>query len=378
MTWPLLIALIALGIWTYLLFFRGLFWLARERDHDPMPDIQHWPSVAAIVPARNETDVISRSLGSLANQDYPGEFHILLVDDQSSDGTAEVAWSLRSERVTVLKGSSRPPGWTGKLWALQQGVAQASHQAPDYLWFTDADIAHTPDNLRRLVARAEGGKLVLVSLMAKLHCESLAEKMLIPAFVFFFDMLFPFAWVNRRETSTAAAAGGCMLLKRDAFEQAGGLGSVRSEIIDDCAVGRRMKAQGAIWLGLSERAVSLRRYPRFDDIRRMIVRSAYAQLHYSPVLLAATLIGLLVTYGLPPLIAMFGAGEARLVALAAWVAMAVSFQPMLHFYQRTKLWGFALPAIAGFYAFYTLLSAIESWRGRGGEWKGRYQAASGA
>jgi hopene-associated glycosyltransferase HpnB len=378
MTWPFFIALVALGIWTYLLLFRGLFWLARERDDDVVPETEHWPSVVAIVPARNEADVISRSIGSLVGQDYPGEFRIVLLDDQSGDGTAGVARSLRSPRVTVLQGSSRPQGWTGKLWALQQGVTEARPQAPDYLWFTDADIAHAPDNLRRLVARAEGNGLVLVSLMAKLNCESLAERMLIPAFVFFFDMLFPFAWVNRRGTSTAAAAGGCMLLKREAFERAGGLGAVRSEIIDDCALGRRMKGQGPIWLGLSERAVSLRRYPHFDDIRRMVVRSAYAQLHYSPILLALTLLGLLLTYGTPPLIAIFGSGEARLVALAAWIVMAVSFQPMLRFYKRAKLWGFALPAIAGVYAFYTLLSAIQSWRGRGGEWKGRYQAAPGA
>ncbi len=379
MSWPLIFALVALSVWLYLLMFRGFFWLARERDEDAVPDCVRWPSVAAIVPARNEADVIARSMVSLAAQDYPGEFRIILVDDQSGDGTADAARSLGCSRLAVLTGATRPLGWTGKLWALQQGVAQASRgQGPDYLWFTDADIAHAPDDLRRLIARAERGELVLVSLMAKLNCKSLAERMLIPAFVFFFQMLLPFAQVNRRGHATAAAAGGCMLVKRDAFERAGGIASIRGEIIDDCALGRRMKAQGPIWLGLTNRAVSLRRYEAFGDIRRMVARSAYAQLHYSPLLLVGTLLGLLLVYGAPPLIAVFGSGDARIAALLAYIAMAVSFQPMLRFYDRSAFWGFGLPAIAALYGAYTFSSAIQPWRGRGGEWKGRYQAVKRA
>ncbi|HYM03470.1 MAG TPA: glycosyltransferase [Stellaceae bacterium] len=377
MNGPLLLALFSFGVWIYLLLFRGFFWLGRERDDAASRGPARWQRVIAIVPARNEADVIARSLGSLVAQDYPGEFRILLVDDQSSDGTADVARALKAPRLSILAGGVRPKGWTGKLWALEQGVQASADEKADYLWFTDADIAHSPDNLRRLIARAEEGNLILVSLMAKLHCESLPERMLIPAFVFFFDMLFPFGWVNRRDRAMAAAAGGCMLVKREAFERAGGTSSIKGEIIDDCALGRGMKRQGPIWLGLTERAVSLRRYD-LGDIWRMVVRSAYAQLHYSPPLLAGTLLGLLVTYGVPPLLAIFSTGESRFIGLAAWLAMAVAFQPMLRFYRRSLLWGPALPAIAAFYAACTLSSAILSWRGRGGEWKGRYQAASSA
>src|SRR5580704_10109219 len=233
-----------------------MFWRARERDDrgHPLPDPVVWPSVVAVVPARDEAELIVQSIASLLAQDYAGDFRVILVDDQSTDNTAAVAGELNSNgRLIVLQGTGRPPGWTGKLWALRGGIVHAGEgRLPDYFWFTDADITHTKDNLRRLVARAERDDLVMVSLMAKLRCESFAERFLIPAFVFFFQMLFPFSWVNRRESPVAAAAGGCMLLRRHAFEKAGGIDSVRREIIDDCALARRMKAQGPIWLGLTE------------------------------------------------------------------------------------------------------------------------------
>ena len=378
------IAALSLAVWLYLLAFRGHFWLFQERDtigFDPVPpqetaggamDIR--PSVVAVVPARNEADGIERVLQSLDAQDYPGSFRIIVVDDQSTDDTAVRVRSLASQRITLISGSPRPPAWTGKLWALSQGIAAAEADKPDFLWLTDADIVHSPDNLGQLIRRAEGGGFVLVSLMARLSCVSRAERLLIPAFVFFFSMLFPFSWVNRRGSPTAAAAGGCMLVRRPALASAGGIEAVRGEIIDDCALARRLKRQGPIWLGLTLRAVSIRGYATFGEIRGMVARSAFAQLHYSWGLLVVTLLGLGVIYGAPPLLAIFGNGAARLLAGLAWVCMIVAFWPISRFYGRLPVSGFALPAIAGCYAAFTLDSAIQHLCGRGGMWKGRAQA----
>lgn len=376
--------LLALAIWLYLLLGRGGFWLARQRDdRDPPPEPARWPAVVAVVPARNEADVIARAVGSLLRQDYPGPFRVVLVDDGSADGTAalarEAARSLgASDRLEVLPGTELPPGWTGKLWAMRQGVRHAAAgEPPEYLLFTDADIGHAPDNLRALVARAEQGGRAMVSLMAELSCVTPAERFLIPAFVFFFQMLYPFAWVARRERALAAAAGGCMLVRRTALERAGGIAAIRAEIIDDCALGRRLKAQGPIWLGLTRRAVSLRPYHGVAEIGRMVSRSAYAQLGYSPLLLAGTLAGMVLTYLAPPALALSGTGLARAFGLSAWALMALAFQPMLRFYRVSPLWGLALPAIGAAYALFTLRSALQVWRGRGGQWKGRAQAMPG-
>ncbi len=365
--------------WIYLLLGRGLFWLARERDDrgEPMASPSSWPSVAILVPARNEADVIARSLGSLVTQDYPGDFRVVLVDDGSTDGTAAAAPV--SDRLDIRSGAPLPPGWTGKLWAVSQGIDYVSRgdAPPDYLLLTDADIAHTSDNLRALVARAEVGGLVLTSLMAKLAVESWADRMMIPAFVFFFDMLFPFAWVNDRTRNTAAAAGGCMLVRRDALERAGGIAAIRREIIDDCALATLMKRQGPIWLGLTERARSLRPYGDMGEIGRMISRSAYAQLRFSPWLLAGTLIGLAVVYLVAPALVLFTSGPSKMLGALAWLLMALAFQPMLRFYRSSPLWGLVLPVIGGVYAVFTFKSAIDVWRGRGGLWKGRVQAITG-
>lgn len=372
-----LLAWLPLIIWVYLLLGRGMFWRARERDDTcEIPEPTRWPSVTAIVPARNEADVIARSIGALLAQDYPGAFRIVLVDDQSDDGTAEIASSLDNNgRLEIVRAPARPGGWTGKLWAASQGIAYAtSDGAPDHLWLTDADIAHAPDNLRRLVARADTHGLALTSLMAKLSCVTPAERSFIPAFVYFFQMLYPFAWVNDPKSATAAAAGGCMLVRPRALEAGGGLGQIRSAIIDDCALGRLMKAQGPIWLGLTERAVSIRPYADMSDIRRMVARSAYAQLEYSPLILAGTLIGLMTMFVAPVLLTMFGDGMPRWAGVAAWLAMAVSLVPMLRYYRRSPLWAFALPLIGMLYAAFTLDSAVQHWRGRGGMWKGRAQA----
>ena len=286
-----------------------------------------------MVPARDEADVIARSIGSLLAQDYPGEFHVILVDDNSGDGTAReasrVAETLpHGERLTIVGGAPLPAGWTGKLWAVKQGIetARGDGEAPKYLLLTDADIAHSPDNVRKLVARAEAGGLVLTSLMAKLSCANGAERLLIPAFVYFFDMLYPFAWVNDARNRTAGAAGGCMLANAAALEAAGGIAAIRAAIIDDCALGAVMKRQGPIWLGLTERAHSLRPYLSVGEIGRMISRSAYAQLNYSPLLLAGTIMGLVVTYLLAPFIAVFrGWPSGGLPGIARLGLMALEF-----------------------------------------------------
>jgi hopene-associated glycosyltransferase HpnB len=374
----LVLGLIAVCVWAYLLAARGGFWRTDQNDLAEPPAPAQWPAVTAVVPARNEADVIATSVGGLLAQDYPGRFQILLVDDDSDDGTAEVARaaaaaSASPHRLQVMTGAPLPAGWTGKLWAVSQGVAEAG-EGPKYLWLTDADIAHAPDNLRRLVARAEAEGAVLTSLMAELHCETFAERLLIPAFVFFFQMVYPFAWVNRPDHSVAGAAGGCMLADRAALARAGGIAAIRTAVIDDCSLAAIMKAQGPIWLGLTHRARSIRPYETMGAVGRMVSRSAYAQLSYSPWQLIGALLGLGLTYLLPPALALFGEGMARLCGIAAWLLMALSFQPMLRFYRRSPLWGLALPAIAAVYAAFTWWSAVQVWRGGGGQWKGRAQA----
>ena len=364
-----------LGIWLYLAFGRRGFWLLRERDTDALPDPAHWPSVTVIVPARNEADVIARSIGSILGQDYAGDLRVILVDDQSEDGTGAIARALNDTRLTVLDGAPRPSGWTGKLWAMHQGSQNAG--ASEFVWFTDADITHRPDTLKSLVARAEKDGRVLVSLMARLECRSTAEHFLIPAFVFFFDMLYPFGAVNDPKSPVAAAAGGCMLARRAALEAAGGIAAIRHNLIDDCALARVLKGHGAIWLGLTDRSVSLRPYPHLGDIRRMVARSAYAQLGYSPLQLIGTMLGLVMVYIAPVMTALFAWGISQLAGWAAWIVMAVMFQPILRFYRLSPLWGLALPLIGAFYAWFTLDSAVQHWRGKGGMWKGRVQAQGG-
>jgi hopene-associated glycosyltransferase HpnB len=376
---------IALAIWCYLLTARGAFWRCAERDDwEPKPleskPLEPWPRVVAVVPARNEADGIGECVGALLRQDYPGPWAVILVDDDSDDGTAEIARHTAAgdsdARLRIVTSRGLPAGWTGKLWAVKQGIdaAMALPQPPDFLLLTDADVVHAGDSVRRLVARAEEKRLVLTSLMVKLRCESFAERVNIPAFIFFFQMLYPFSSVNRRQSPVAAAAGGCMLVRADALRKAGGIEVIRGALIDDCALAKVLKAQGPIWLGLTERVHSIRPYPAFGDIRRMVVRSAYAQLSYSPLLLLGTVAGMVLTYLVPPLLAVFGDGAARILGLVAWLLMAVAFQPTLRFYRRSPLWGIALPAIALQYMIFTLDSAYLYVRGRGGSWKGRMQA----
>jgi hopene-associated glycosyltransferase HpnB len=375
------IAALAAAIWLYLVLARGGFWLCSERHEGGPAMAASWPAVTVVIPARNEADGIAETVASLLRQDYAGPLKIILVDDDSSDGTADVARrtaaSLNaSERLAIIDGQPLPRGWTGKRWAVKQGVAaaQSAADASEYILLSDADIRYAPEVLTGLMARAVANKLVLTSLMVKLRCESFAERALIPAFIFFFQMLYPFPWVNKPASATAAAAGGCMLVRSDALKTAGGIDAIRNALIDDCSLAKLLKAQGPIWLGLTERVHSTRPYPDVEDIRRMVSRSAYAQLRYSPLLLAGTVVGMALTYLAPPLLTVFGSCPARWLALLAWGLMALSFVPTLRLYRRSLLWGPALPAIALCYMLFTLDSALQFARGKGGLWKGRVQA----
>lgn len=361
--------------WAYLLVGRGRFWMNPIRDDETGPVPARWPSVAVIVPARDEAEHISASIGSLVRQDYPGRLDIIVIDDDSSDGTgqcAQAAGQDASRSASVIASHGLPAGWTGKLWALKQGIAAAEQRfRPDYLLLTDADIVHAPDTVAWLTAKALSGGYGLTSLMAKLRCESLAERVHVPAFIYFFQMLFPFTWVKQPQAATAAAAGGCVLLKAGALRDAGGIDSIRNALIDDCALARRMKTVGPIWLGLTERVRSIRPYDDFASVRRMIARSAYAQLRFSPWWLVGTMLGLALTFIAPPLLALFADGLPQLLGVTAWLAMALSMQPTLRLYRISPFWGLALPGIAFLYAVYTLDSAYQHARRRGGQWKGR-------
>jgi len=370
------------ALWTYLIACRGGFWRAAERDAPAGRAISpvELPAVTAVIPARDEGEVVGRAVASLLGQEGL-RLDIVLVDDQSSDATSEVARRAAgdcgdSSRLKVIAGRSLPQGWTGKLWALHQGIEHATGR-PDpspFLLLSDADIAYAPETVASLVAESERSGLVLNSRMAKLSCVSMAERALIPAFVFFFQMLYPFAWVNRPDRRTSGAAGGCMLLRREALLAAGGIDAIRGELIDDCALARRMKAKGPIRLALTEGIESLRPYSGIGEIRRMIARTAYAQLRFSPLLLAATVLGMAATYLAPPFLALLGGGTAQTLGIATWAAMALAYQPILRFYRLSPLWGIALPGIAALYLLFTLDSAWQHRQGRGGLWKGRAQA----
>jgi len=375
----LLLAAAALAIWLYLVFARGFFWLARERDTAPARLPAALPPVAIVVPARNEADNIAQSVTSLLGQDYPA-LSLIVVDDDSNDGTADVARRAAAAhgaeaKLTIVDSRTLPAGWTGKLWAVKQGIAAAQEKfAPKYLMLTDADIVHAPDTLSWLVAQAAANGLVLTSLTARWRCENLPERVHIPAFIYFFQMLYPFAWVNRPDHPMAGAAGGCMLVRADALRAAGGIEVIRDALIDDCTLAAAMKKQGPIWVGLTDRSVSVRPYASWTDMRRMIARSAYAQLQYSPLLLAGTILGMVLTYLVPVFAALFAHGWAQLVGALTWALMALSFQPTLRLYRLSPLWGVALPAISFLFMLYTLDSAYQYAAGKGGSWKGRVQA----
>jgi len=372
--------LIAVATWVYLLVFRGAFW--RIEREEGVPAAGAPCRVVAVIPARDEADVIGDAVASLLAQDYAGRLDIVIVDDHSSDGTGAVARAVAAaagavDRVTVLEAAPVPAGWTGKLWAVRQGTAAAVEIEPDFLLLTDADIVHDRDNLRRLVARAEAGQYDLVSLMVRLHCRGLWERLLVPAFVFFFFKLYPPRWVADSAHRIAAAAGGCMLLRGDMLARIGGVDSIRHEIIDDCALARRVKALGRVWLGIADDTRSVRPYGSWRPLWDMISRCAFAQLNFSLGILLALMVGMGVTYLAPPLLVLLsGSRLGMALGAAAWLAMAVSFLPMLKMYRCSPLVAPLLPLIAAFYMAATLGSAVQFWRGRGGAWKGRFQAAA--
>jgi hopene-associated glycosyltransferase HpnB len=364
----MVLGLTVVAIWAYLLAARGGFWLMHEdRPEGALPDPA--PSVTAVIPARNEGETVGLAAGSLAHQKYPGDFHIVVVDDASDDDTAEIARSAAPpDLLTVIRAEPLPRGWTGKLWAVDQGIRQSR---PDYYLLTDADIVHPIANVAALAARAEAGGYDLVSYMATLRCDTLAERALIPAFVFYFFMLYPPAWIRNPRRRTAGAAGGCMLVRRAALERIGGIERIRGELIDDCALAREIKRSGGrVWLGLNSGTRSIRRYESFGEIGHMISRTAFTQLRYSGLLLAGTLAGLALTYLAPPALALSGSRYGAL----AWALMAASYVPALQFYRRSWLWAPLLPLTAVFYAAATIQSALAYWRGSGGMWKGRAQA----
>jgi hopene-associated glycosyltransferase HpnB len=378
LVWPgggvTVLAFLSFAIWCWLLTMRGRFWrteptLAPETAVNP-------PAVAVVVPARDEAPFIERTARSLLAQNYAGSFRVTIVDDNSVDGTGPIAKSIGDERLSVIAGAPRPAGWAGKLWALHQGIAASG--TPEFFLLTDADIEHDPPHLTSLVAMAERHDLDMVSEMVALCCESMAEKALIPAFVFFFQMLYPFDWVNDPMKATAAAAGGTVLIRRRALLRIGGIEAVRGALIDDVALAGAVKSGGRIYLGHSALARSIRPYRHAADIWRMIARSAYAQLHFSRFLLIGTTLAMAVVWLVPPLAFLFGHGLARLVGLLTWVMSAACYVPTLSRYGRPVAWALLLPFIALFYMAATIGSAVNYHLGRGVVWKGRAYSGSGS
>jgi hopene-associated glycosyltransferase HpnB len=393
------VALIALGLsglsWIYLLVFRGRFWRCDQRlTVSNKASLTQWPSICAIVPARNEATMLTDSLPGLLTQNYPGHFRVLLVDDQSTDGTAEVARQSAhpgqdEAPLEIMTTQPLPQGWSGKLWAVHQGIERVlqdpTQPLPDYFLLTDADILHGQSTLKQLAIKAEQEHLDLVSLMVLLRCQSFWEKLLIPAFVFFFQKLYPFPWVNQPQHPMAAAAGGCILVRRETLVGVGGIEVIRKALIDDCALGAAIKgaapAQGGtgrIWLGLTTTTVSLRPYPSLQTIWAMVVRTAFTQLHYSFGLLLVSLLSMVVIYLVPPISLLLGgmAGQWLVVVIAAfiWSLMTLAYLPTIRLYRLSPLWALTLPLIAMLYTLMTADSALRHLQGRGGAWKGRVYA----
>ena len=377
MFWTVAAAL-SLLIWIYLLFARGGFWRVGPA---PPGNIRSARRVVAVVPARNEADVIGEALTSLFTQHFVAPLQVVLVDDGSTDGTADVARVTagkmgREKDLTILTGAPLPDGWTGKLWAVSQGTREALQQQPDYLLFTDADVRHDGRNVADLIAKIEAEDLDLASFMVRLSTKNFAEKALIPAFVYFFLQLYPPAWISAPDKKTAGAAGGCILLRPSSLARIGGHAAIRGQIIDDCALARAVKSSGGkIWMGLTANTQSIRPYNGFAEIGRMISRSAFNQLQHSAWLLIGTLLGLALTY-VVPLAALFSGDRiAEYLGGAAWLLMSISYARMIRFYGLPLPWAFALPFVAIFYAAATFHSALQYWRGKGGVWKGRVQDA---
>jgi hopene-associated glycosyltransferase HpnB len=384
MDWLAALAAVALAAWLYLLLGRDGFWRARPRIEDEAPPTPgSWPAVVAIVPARNEAAHVEAALRSLLAQDYPGDLAVVLVDDHSEDATAAVGRRVaagQARPLAVIGARPLPLGWSGKLWAVAEGLRHAAQIRPGaaHILLTDADIAHPPGSLTRLVAKAEAERLDLVSLMVRLRCETFWERLLIPPFVFFFQKLYPFPWVNDRARRMAGAAGGCMLVRREALDRAGGIAAVKDALIDDCALAALIKRNGAIWLGLAERTVSVRRYPRIADVWRMVARTAYTQLRHSPWLVLGTMLGMALLYLVPPLAMVLGLATGAWIAAglgaAAFALMLVAYRPTWALYRGNDPLIALLPLAALLYTAMTVDSMRRHLLGKGGAWKGRTYA----
>lgn len=373
-------------IWLFLLLFWGGFWLANQRV-ESCQNLSFYPTVWVIVPARDEAEVIGVSLASLLNQDYLGNFFVVLVDDNSRDRTSEIAQETaqelnKSQQLKIIYGKPLAEGWKGKLWAMQQGIDYAKKYAKkqiptaDYFLFTDADIQHNVDNLSQLVAKAEAENLDLVSLMVLLRCQSIWEKLLIPAFVFFFQKLYPFPWVNNQQKPIAAAAGGCILISSSTLEEIGGIATIKDALIDDCSLAHAVKSRGKnIWLGLTQSTTSLRAYDDLKTIWDTIARTAFTQLNYSALLLIGTVLGMGIVYLVAPIGFIIGILTTNwlLAGIASFTCllMIIAYLPTIRLYNLPLVWAFPLPAIACLYTLMTIDSAIKYWQGKGGAWKGR-------
>jgi hopene-associated glycosyltransferase HpnB len=370
--------LLSVVIWVWLLVGHGAFWrsgpvLGAAYPTRPL-------KVTVVIPARDEAEHIADTLRSLLIQQFNGELKIVMVDDNSSDGTGALARELAvtDRRLSVLDGELLKTGWTGKMWAVSQGLRQTESLAADYVLFTDADIVHGPGHLASLVSRAERDQLSLVSEMVRLRCESLAERATLPAFVFFFQLLYPFRWVCDPGRTTAAAAGGTMLVAQEALRRVDGVNRISRALIDDVALAREIKRGGhRIWLGHGDQVVSERRYAGFSDVWKMIARTAYVQLGYSPWVLIGTCVGMLLVYVEPVLASLFATGALRWAGAVCWTGMAIAFQPTLWRYRRSPAWGLLLPVIGLFYLMATISSAVRFYQGRGGQWKNRNYPAHG-
>lgn len=372
-------AAVPVAIWLYIFFGRGGFWRVRQHLAPSSNDSINPRRIVAIVPARDEASVVGSAVQSLLGQKLVLPMHVVLVDDGSSDGTADVASQAAKEigaddRLTILAGKPLPQGWTGKLWAVFQGIEVARQMEPDYYLLTDADIRHDHESIGRLLAVAQHGSFDLASYMVKLSVASWAEKITIPAFVYFFFQLYPPRWIASPQSRTAGAAGGCMLIRPEALERAGGIAAIRNALIDDCALARAIKRSGGkVWLGLTEESHSIRSYGGFRGVGQMISRSAFHQLQHSTLLLVFTITGLAVTYVAPPLLLFTGQSVPMLCGAIAWTLMTISYLPTVRFYRRPAVWALSLPLVAVFYAGCTVHSAVRFWTGAGGQWKGRTQ-----
>ena len=379
------IAFFGLAAWLFLAFAHWGFWRADQRLPATPEPLREWPDVVAIIPARNEADSIAAMTAALLAQDYQGSLRIVVVDDASTDGTADLARAALAadarHKLDVIAAPALVPGWTGKLWALNAGLRHVEGLPHDFIWFTDADIVHPPETLTRLMSKAINDRRDLVSLMVRLRCVSFWEHRLVPAFIYFFQMLYPFAAANSDRVRTAAAAGGCVLIERRVLHNAGGLAVISDRVIDDCALASLIKRNGGrIWLGLADASHSLRAADTLAPLWSMVRRTAFTQLYYSRALLLGTLLGLGLIFVAPPLVVLTAPWHqhilATLAGFAAWGLMARTYAPTLRDYGRSPWEGLLLPVSAALYAAMTIDSAVAHWQRRGGQWKGRHYGPS--